>query len=129
MIVLDSSAAIDYLASRTTRNWVDARIADDPDVHGPHLLDVEVASGLRNLVARGALQRSRARTALDDLAELDIARYSHVEFLDRIWELRSHVTPYDATYVALAEALDAELVTTDGHLARTHGHRARIVCP
>lgn len=129
MIVLDSSAAIDYLASRTTRDWVDARIADDPDVHDPHLLDVEVASGLRNLVERGELRQSDARTALEDLAELDIARYPHVEFLDRIWELRSHVTPYDATYVALAEALDAELVTTDARLARAHGHRARIVCP
>ena len=129
MIVLDSSAVVEYLAVRANGPWVEGVIDDDPDVHSPHLLDVEVASALRSLVSRGELRQSDARRALADLVELDIARYPHIDLADRIWDLRSHVSPYDATYVALAEALGADLVTTDGRLARAHGHRARIVCP
>lgn len=129
MIVLDSSAAVDYLASREPREWVDEHVQRDPDVHAPHLLDVEVASGLRRLVMNRELSARAAAAALEDLGDLDVARYAHLELLDRIWELRAHVTPYDAVYVALAEVLDATLVTTDGRLARAHGHRARIVSP
>ena len=129
MIVLDGSAAVDYLASREPREWVGEHVRRDPDVHAPHLLDVEVASGLRKLVANRELSAGAVAAALEDLADLDVARYSHVELLDRIWQLRAHVTPYDAAYVALAEVLDATLVTTDGRLARSHGHRARIVSP
>lgn len=129
MIVLDSSAAVEYLALRDLGGWVDDRIQEDPDVHTPHLFDVEVANGLRGLVHRGELRASDARAALGDLVDLDLARYPHVDLLERIWELRTHVTSYDAAYVALAEVLDATLVTTDGRLARTHGHRARVVTP
>jgi predicted nucleic acid-binding protein len=129
VIVLDSSAAVEYLALRDLGGWVDDRIQEDPDVHTPHLFDVEVANGLRGLVHRGELRASDARAALGDLADLDLARYPHVDLLERIWELRTHVSSYDAAYVALAEVLDATLVTTDGRLARTHGHRARVVSP
>jgi predicted nucleic acid-binding protein len=129
VIVLDSSAAVEYLTDREHAPWVDDRIGTDPDVHGPHLLDVEVASALRNLVERGEVRQSYARTALDDLLDLDITRYPHLGLLDRMWDLRAHVSAYDAAYVALAEILDATLVTTDARLARTQGHRARIVAP
>lgn len=129
MIVLDSSAAVDLLAGRADRDWVEALIAGDPDVHSPHLLDVEVANALRSMVGRGELRATEARGAIDDLYDLDVARYPHIELLDRMWELRAHITAYDAAYVALAEAIDATLVTTDARLARSHGHRARIVAP
>jgi len=129
VIVLDSSATVEYVALREHADWVETVIEDDPDVHSPHVLDVEVASALRKLVGRGELRGAAARRALNDLAELDIARYPHVGLLDRIWELRSVLTPYDAAYIALAELLDATLVTTDARLARSHGHRARIVAP
>jgi predicted nucleic acid-binding protein len=129
VIVLDSSAAVDYFVGRVDGEWVQRRLLEDPDLHGPHLLDVEVAHALRSLVSRAELRSSDARRALDDLAELDVRRYPHTLLLDRVWQLRRHVTAFDATYVALAEALDATLVTTDQRLARTHGHRARIVVP
>jgi predicted nucleic acid-binding protein len=129
VIVLDSSATVEYVALRGHAGWVERVIEDDPDVHSPHLLDVEVASALRKLVRRGELRGVDARRALSDLAELDIARYPHLDLLDRMWELRSALTPYDAAYVALAELLDANLVTTDARLARSHGHRARILAP
>jgi predicted nucleic acid-binding protein len=129
VIVLDSSAAIEYVALRGHGGWVESQIRDDSDVHAPHLLDVEVASGLRGLVLRGDLAPATARVALDDFVDLDIARYPHVDFLDRIWDLRKHISAYDAAYVSLAEVLDATLVTTDRRLGRSHGHRARIVSP
>jgi predicted nucleic acid-binding protein len=129
VIVLDSSAAIEYVALRGHGDWVESQIRDDSDVHAPHLLDVEVASGLRGLVLRGDLAPATARVALDDFVDLDIARYPHVDFLERIWDLRKHISAYDAAYVSLAEVLDATLVTTDRRLGRSHGHRARIVSP
>ncbi len=68
----------------------------------------------------------RADQALQDLRALSIVRYPHDVLLPRIWELRSSLTAYDAAYVALAEVLDAALLTCDGKLARSHGHDARI---
>jgi predicted nucleic acid-binding protein len=129
VIVLDSSAAVDFLSGRADRDWVEAQIEDDPDVHSPHLLDVEVTNALRGMVRRGELRATEARGAIDDLYDLDVVRYPHVDLLDRIWELRANVTAYDAAYLALAELLDATLVTTDARLARVHGHRARVVAP
>jgi predicted nucleic acid-binding protein len=129
VIVLDSSAAVEYLALRSHGEWVEAQIEDDSDVHSPHLLDVEVVNALRGMVLRNELRAIEARGAIYDLYDLDVARYPHVDLLDRIWELRANVSAYDAAYIALAELLDATLVTTDARLARTHGHRARIVAP
>jgi predicted nucleic acid-binding protein len=50
-----------------------------------------------------------------------LRRSSHQPFLHRIWELRHIVTPYDAAYIALAEALDVVLVTGDARLSRASG--------
>jgi len=129
VIVLDSSAAVDYLVSRERGEWVEQELVADGDVHVPHLIDVEITNALRNLVRRGELHERRARGALEDLADLDVARYSHVEFLERIWQLRTNMTAYDATFVALAEALGAALLTTDDKLAHAPGIRAAIIAP
>ena len=61
-----------------------------------------------------------------DLAELDLRRHPDDVLSSRIWELRANVTAYDAAYLALAEALRAPLLTTDGRLARAPGHRATV---
>jgi predicted nucleic acid-binding protein len=128
VIVLDSSATVHLFANLTQADWVRGRL-DVESVHAPYLLDIEVANALRGLVARRELAQADARRALEDYADVAVRRYPHALFLDRIWQLRTHVTAYDAVYIALAEALDAPLVTTDLRLARTHGHRARIVTP
>ncbi|MFT3887668.1 MAG: type II toxin-antitoxin system VapC family toxin [Arachnia sp.] len=88
------------------------------DVHVPHLLDVEVMSVLRGLVLGGILTDARATHALTDLRDFPARRWPATVFFERIWELRSTVTAYDANYVALAEALDADLITSDARLAR-----------
>ncbi len=95
-------------------------------LHAPHLLDLEIAQVLRRYALGGGLTAGRVREALDDLADLRITRYPHDLFLPRVWELRHTVTAYDAVYLALAENLDATLVTRDRALARARGHRARV---
>ena len=127
MIVLDASAAIEMLR-RSDVGWNLLRRLEDPaeTLHAPHLLSVEVAQVLRRLAASGSLSARRAREAVDDLVALDMARYDHEPFLARMWELRDNLTAYDASYVALAEALDATLVTLDERLANAPGHRAQV---
>ena len=127
MIVLDASAAVEWLLQTAVGMKVDRRIlAPGERLHAPHLLDVEVAQALRRFVAIGGLTSRRAQEALDDLLDLSITRYPHDVLLDRIWVLRENLTAYDAAYVALAEALDATLVTCDRKISGASGHRARV---
>ena len=95
-------------------------------LHSTHLIDVEVASALRRFVATGTVSVERARQGLDVFMGLAITRHPPRVLLERIWALRSSLTAYDASYVALAEALNASLVTTDERLARAGGHRAIV---
>lgn len=96
-------------------------------LHAPHLLDVEVAHVLRRLEQAGTLSSVRAEEALDDLRALRIVRHPTLVLLDRVWALRRNLSAYDALYVALAEALEAPLVTTDQRLSRAPGHAARVI--
>jgi len=99
-----------------------ARLLADDDLHAPHLLDLEVAAVLRRLVVvERTLSAKRAEAALSDLGDLPITRYPHGPLLRRAWELRENVRPSDASYVALAEALGAVLLTVDGRLSRAPG--------
>ncbi len=126
-MVLDASVMLDLLLGTAAGRALQRRILDErPSLHAPHLLDVEVAHVLRRYERSGELTAARGRAALEDLGQLSLTRYPHVLLLSRIWELRSNLTGYDATYVALAELLSAPLVTRDRRLAASHGHRARI---
>ena len=127
MIVVDASAITEFLLQTPLGSRVETRLCRDGDeFHTPHLLDVEVAQAFRRLVRAGEVLVDRAHEALDDLSNLALRRHSHVNLLGRAWELRDNLTAYDAVYVALAEALDATLVTCDAPLAATPGHAVRI---
>lgn len=126
MIVLDASAVVELLLGTELGHLVAARIADPTQaLHVPHLVDVEVSHALRRYVHSGDLDRASARAALAVLHELDVERHSHEPLLDRVWALRDNLTAYDAAYVALAEALDATLLTCDARLARAPGVATR----
>jgi predicted nucleic acid-binding protein len=86
-------------------------------MHAPHLLDVEVVQVLRRYALQGDISPERAQEALEDLADIPIRRYPHTLLMERVWELRESLTAYDAVYVALAELLDASLLTCDLGLA------------
>lgn len=127
MIVLDASAAVDWLLQTTAGQRIEQRIYARPvTMHSAHLLDVEVAQVLRRLVREGTLTARRAEEAIEDLAALRITRYAPVLLLQRIWKLRQNLTAYDAAYVALAEALDAPLITRDRRIAAAPGHKAAV---
>lgn len=127
MIVVDASAVLELLLQTPLATDIADRVFDAREsVHAPHLLDVEVAQVLRRLVRARTLAKTRALEALVDLTELAIERHSHEPLLRRMWAMRDALTAYDAAYIALAEALDAPLLTCDGKLSRAHGHGATI---
>jgi predicted nucleic acid-binding protein len=127
MIVLDASAAIDWLLQTPAGKRIENRIYSRIEtLHAPHLLDLEVAQVLRRLVQQGVLPAHRADEALRDLLDLRINRYAHFVLLPRIWQLRHNMSAYDAAYIVLAANLGAALLTRDGRLASASGHTAII---
>lgn len=94
-------------------------------LHAPHLLDLEIAQVLRRYVRAASISADRGSEALSDFLDLPLTRYPHFVLLTRVWQMRHNLTAYDAAYLALAEALDAPLITRDRALART-GSRARV---
>jgi predicted nucleic acid-binding protein len=127
LIVIDASAAIELILRTELGEKVERRaLTSEEHLNAPHLLDLEVAQVLRRLTQLKEISAERALQALQDYRGLLVERAAHQVLLDRIWELRDSMTAYDGAYVALAEALNAPLLTCDGKLARSHGHRARI---
>ena len=123
MIVVDASV----LTTALVDDGDDGRRARDrlsgEHLSAPELIDLEVASVLRRLCAGGQLDPARAAQTLADLDALRLERVPHRPLLSRCWELRQNITVYDAAYVALAEILDATLVTADQHLTSSPGAR------
>jgi predicted nucleic acid-binding protein len=118
VIVLDASAAIDWLLQTAAGKQIEERIYERGEsLHAPHLLDLEVAQVLRRLVREGGVSAPRADQAIQDLFDLRLTRYPHFVFLSRIWRLRENFSAYDAAYLALAQKLGATLVTRDSRLA------------
>lgn len=127
MIVADASAVIEVLLNTAAGEDISEALFDSSEtVAAPHLLNVEVMQVLRRYSLSGEIGTERGRLAIEDLEDMPIEFYPHDPFLKRIWELRNNVTAYDAVYIALAEALDAMLLTRDERLASAPGHDARI---
>jgi predicted nucleic acid-binding protein len=127
LIVFDASAAVEMVLRTRAGELIKERALDSAEsLHAPHLIDIEVASVLRRLLHAEKIDAERAEQALEDFEALTIERYDHISLLWRIWSLRSALTPYDASYVALAEGLRAPVLTCDGKLSRAHGHTAQI---
>jgi len=122
MLVVDASALCELILGRPAGDVVGEHLVHHRfAVHAPHLVDVEVLSALRRLVASGEANVERAGEAIADLQDLPIERYPHDILVTRIWQLRENFSAYDASYVALAEGVSDEpvpLLTADGRLAR-----------
>lgn len=122
MIVIDASAAMSALLN----DGAARRALATDQLHAPHLVDSEVASGLRRAVSGGRIQAGTGGRILDTWRRLGLSRYATHPLLERIWELRDNLSAYDAGYVALAEALDCPLLTADARLSRAPGIRCPI---
>jgi predicted nucleic acid-binding protein len=118
-IVVDASALVEYLLGTEAAAAMAASITRrDVDLHIPALCDIEVASALRRALIRGFLSEARAHEALQDFLALPLLRHGHQALLPRCFGLKHVLSAYDATYVALAEHLEAPLLTGDRPLAR-----------
>jgi predicted nucleic acid-binding protein len=127
MIVLDASAAVDWLLQTSAGQNIEKRIySRNETLHAPDLLDLEVAQVLRRLALQGVVSVHRAAEAVSDLLDIRITRYPHLVLLPRIWQFRHNLSAYDAAYIALAETLGAALVTRDARLASASGHTAAV---
>ena len=127
MIVLDASAAVDWLLQTSAGQRIENRIySRNETLHAPHLLDLEVTQVLRRLALQAVVSVHRADEAVRDLLDLRITRYPHLVLLPRIWQLRHNFSAYDAAYIVLAEKLGAALVTRDARLGAASGHAAPV---
>lgn len=126
MIVVDASIVASALGDDGSDGERARRRLAGERLVAPELIDLEVASAWRRASRASRLGEKRAGQALTDLAALPLARASHQPLMNRIWELRDNLTPYDAAYVALAEALETPLLTADRRLAQAPGTRCEI---
>lgn len=127
MRVLDASVLVEILLQTPLGIRHTNRVLDPNDsLHAPHLLEVETLQAIRRLTLSGEISNGRAEAALISMLDLGLTRHEHTPFIGRIWELRTSMTAYDATYIALAEVLSAVLFTCDSKLARAHGHQAKV---
>lgn len=125
MIVLDASAALKMVLHHEGSEALAARVLGK-DIHAPALIEVEVVSGLRRLQRQRRIAADRAMIGLEWFLDLGIEKHHGPELARRIFALRHSLSAYDAAYVAVAESIDAPLLTADGRLSRAHGHRARV---
>lgn len=128
MIVVDASIVVDLLLRAPRAAGIEAILFTRAagSLHAPSLLDVEVLHVLRRFSLDGSLPAVRGEQVIRDLQDLRIERHHHELLAPRVWELRRSLTAYDACYVALAELLQAPLLTLDRRLARSRGHDAVI---
>jgi predicted nucleic acid-binding protein len=122
VIVVDASAAL----SAALNAGPARRALASEQLHAPHLIDSEVANGLRRRVAAAQLSSADGWRALDTWRRLGMTRYPTFALLDRVWSLRDNLSAYDACYVALAELLGCTLLTADARLSRAPGVRCAI---
>lgn len=128
MLVVDASALAEYLIGSSRGEQAAAHLANHSrSLHVPHLAIAETISVFRSWVARGEVDERRVLGALEDLTDFPAVRHGSEPLLPRIWELRHNLSSYDAHYVALAEALDAPLLTADARIARASEHTASVL--
>lgn len=126
MLVVDASCLYGVLIGAPGAEAIRRRLAADTDHAAPHIVDVEVFGAVRREHLHGRLDRTEAAQAVEDLGAWPGERFGHRVLLARAWELRDTVRGWDAMYVALAEALDATLVTSDRRLASAVGPKCAI---
>jgi predicted nucleic acid-binding protein len=128
-LVVDSSVvAAAFISSGPQRDWA-ADVLSSNELAAPHLMLVEAANILRRAAFLGHISREWADYAHEQIVRLDVERYPYEPFAVRVWSLYENLTPYDAWYVALAEALGAPLATLDIRLTRSPSPRCAFLTP
>ncbi len=129
LVVVDASVMVAALVDGgPDGRWAEAILTSAP-LAAPHLMPVEVANILRRASRAGEISADVAALAHADLANLRVDLFPYFPFADRVWQLRSNLTAYDAWYVALAERLDGSVATLDERLSRAPGPKCRFLLP
>ena len=125
--MIDSSALVEWLLRTPTGFRVAHRVLASSDaLHAPELIFAEVPSAFKRMIVLRKTTVDAAEEGLRDLANLRLKTHPHLSLVRRVWDLRDSVSAYDAMYIALAERLDAPLLTCDRKLAATHGHQVHV---
>lgn len=126
ILVADASVLVAALVdSGPDGEWAALLLADH-ELAAPHLMPIEAANVLRRAALAGDITDDVASLAHGDLLELRVQLWPYAPLAERCWQLRENVTTYDATYVALAERLEAPLATLDRRLADASGPRCHF---
>ena len=126
MLIVDASCLYEVVADTERADDVRARLLEDTDHAAPSVIDVEVVSVIRRDQLLGRLDVTAAAKAVEDLRDWPGERFGHQPLLERVWELRGSLRTWNAFYVALAEVMQATLVTSDSRLAHAAGPRCVI---
>lgn len=126
MLIVDASCLYEVIAATPRAEGIRARLAAEQDLAAPQVIDAEILGVVRRHEIEGRLDATAAAQAIEDLRDWPAERFGHRGLIRRAWELRATVRTWDALYVALAEALDGTLLTSDRRLARARGPRCRI---
>ncbi len=127
MLVPDAGVWVRALVDEDPQGSIRARLGAEPAVAAPALIDLEFTNVLRGLLTKRAIAEPQAESALADFLLAPIQRYSHESLVPRVWQLRHNLTAYDAAYVALAEALGADLLTIGRGIGGAPGIQCRGV--
>lgn len=126
-LVTDASAIVDLLAGAPNARAISGALAPFPEIDVPEHFHVEAISALRGMLLRGDIAADHAERALQLLPELRVVRHSIEPLARRIWSMRDTLTAYDAAYLAVAQNIDAQLLTTDRGLAAAAGKDQRLI--
>lgn len=126
MLIVDASCLYEVVVDGERAEDVRGRLAGDDEHAAPHVIDAEVLGLVRRDRLSGRIDETSALQAIEDLRDWPGERFGHRALLDRAWELRHNVRTWDALYVALAEALEATLLTLDRRLERVDGLRCAV---
>lgn len=96
---------------------------------GPSLVLFETSNIIRRHELAGLVSADLAVQAHHDLLDLGIEQWPYRLLAARAWELRKNLSTYDASYVALAELTQTELITLDARIAGAPNLRCPIRVP
>jgi len=127
VLVTDAGVWVRALVDEGPGGPVRIHLVAEPVVAAPALIDLEFTNVLRGLLTKGSIALRVAELALAEFLQAPIQRYTHEPLVPRVWQLRDNLTAYDAAYVALAEALGADLLSIDRRIAGAPGIRCRVI--